>query len=90
MFETNAMRLPSRTRSRTESAVTCLARDAAWTTVLVDIGTPDSTSAMLAGWPIGRIAGPDAMQVNEWNRLVGEYATLLGAEPPRWAANAGG
>jgi uncharacterized protein YndB with AHSA1/START domain len=50
----------------------------------------DVLDRLLAGWPIGRIAGPEAMQVGEWNRLLGEYATLLGVEPPRWAANAGG
>ena len=50
----------------------------------------DVLDRLLSGWPIGRLAGPEAMQVNEWNRLVGEYATLLGVEPPRWAANAGG
>jgi uncharacterized protein YndB with AHSA1/START domain len=44
----------------------------------------DVLDRMLAGWPIGRIAGPEAMQVGEWNRLLGEYVTLLGVEPPRW------
>jgi hypothetical protein len=45
---------------------------------------------MLAGWPIGRIAGPEAMQVNGWNQLMAGYATLLGVEPPKWAAKAEG
>jgi uncharacterized protein YndB with AHSA1/START domain len=49
----------------------------------------DVLDRMLAGWPIGRIAGPEAMQVGGWNQLVAGYATLLGVEPPRWAANAG-
>ena len=49
----------------------------------------DVLDRMLAGWPIGRIAGAEAMQVGEWNRLLAEYATLLGVEPPRWAANSG-
>jgi len=44
----------------------------------------DVLDRMLAGWPIGRLAGPEAMQVGDWNRLLGEYVTLLGVEPPRW------
>ena len=49
----------------------------------------DVLDRMLAGWPIGRIAGPEAMQVTGWNQLMAGYATLLGVEPPRWAASAG-
>jgi uncharacterized protein YndB with AHSA1/START domain len=50
----------------------------------------DVLDRMLAGWPIGRIAGPEAMQVNGWNQLMAGYATLLGVEPPKWAAKAEG
>ncbi|HEX7977332.1 MAG TPA: SRPBCC domain-containing protein [Gemmatimonadaceae bacterium] len=44
----------------------------------------DVLDRMLAGWPIGRIAGPEAMQVGGWNQLMAGYATLLGVELPRW------
>ena len=45
---------------------------------------------LLGGEPLGRIAGPDAMKIGEWNRLVGEYAQMFGVEPPSWAAKAQG
>ena len=38
----------------------------------------------LAGNPIGRIAGPDAMKALGWQRLVREYAKQFGAEEPKW------
>lgn len=38
----------------------------------------------LAGHPIGRIAGPPAMKLAGWQRLLGEYAQQLGVEPPAW------
>jgi len=47
----------------------------------------DVLDRLLSGQPIGRLAGPDAMKVGEWNRLVGEYATMFGVEPPRWGAS---
>ena len=50
----------------------------------------DVLDRLLSGWPIGRLAGPEAMQIREWNRLVGEYAIQFGVEPPKWAANAEG
>jgi uncharacterized protein YndB with AHSA1/START domain len=34
----------------------------------------DSLDQMLAGTPIGRIAGPDAMKNSGWQRLTAEYA----------------
>jgi uncharacterized protein YndB with AHSA1/START domain len=34
----------------------------------------------LAGYPIGRIAGADAMKSAGWKRLVGEYAKQFGAD----------
>jgi uncharacterized protein YndB with AHSA1/START domain len=43
---------------------------------------------LLAGQPIGRIAGPDAMKVEGWQRLNAQYATQFGVEPPAWQANA--
>ena len=48
----------------------------------------DVLDRALDGHPIGRTVGPDAMKVDGWQRLLGEYATLLGVEPPRW--NPGG
>lgn len=39
---------------------------------------------MLAGDPLGRTVGPNAMQVDGWQRLLGEYSKMLGVEPPSW------
>ena len=36
----------------------------------------------LAGQPIGRIVGPDAMTFGGWQRLNAEYATQFGVETP--------
>jgi hypothetical protein len=44
----------------------------------------DVLDSKLSGNPTKRIAGPDAMKFEGWQRLVGEYATLFGAEIPRW------
>ena len=38
--------------------------------------------ALLAGHPIGRIAGPEAMRFDGWQRLNVEYAKQFGVEPP--------
>ena len=38
----------------------------------------------LGGAPLGRIAGPAAMQVKGWPELLAGYATLLGVDPPKW------
>jgi uncharacterized protein YndB with AHSA1/START domain len=46
----------------------------------------DVLDRLLAGEPMGRIAGPEAMQVSDFNRLVGEYATMFGVEPPSWTS----
>jgi len=43
----------------------------------------DVLDRLLAGNPIGRIVGADAMKFG-WKRLVGEYAKQLGAEEPKW------
>lgn len=48
----------------------------------------DVLDRLLAGDPIGRIAGGDAMQFG-WKRLVGEYAQQFGAEAPNWSPEAG-
>jgi uncharacterized protein YndB with AHSA1/START domain len=39
---------------------------------------------LLAGTPIGRTVGPKAMQIAGWPRLLADYSTLLGVEPPSW------
>ncbi|MGA7906055.1 MAG: SRPBCC family protein [Candidatus Sulfotelmatobacter sp.] len=43
----------------------------------------DVLDRLLAGQPIGRIAGADAMKFG-WQRLVAEYAKQFGAETPNW------
>jgi uncharacterized protein YndB with AHSA1/START domain len=49
----------------------------------------DVLDRLLAGNPIGRIAGADAMKAAGWQRLVGEYAKQFGTEPPNWPPQAG-
>jgi hypothetical protein len=44
----------------------------------------DILDRLLAGDPIGRIAGPEAMRFEGWRRLVAEYAKQFGAETPNW------
>ena len=38
----------------------------------------------LAGRPLGRLVGPDAMKFGGWQRLNAEYAKQFGVEPPKW------
>jgi uncharacterized protein YndB with AHSA1/START domain len=38
----------------------------------------------LAGHPIGRAVGPEAMKLEGWQRLNAEYAKLFGVELPSW------
>jgi len=47
----------------------------------------DVLERLLAGNPIGRIAGAEAMKFG-WQRLVGEYAKQFGVEPPNWSPQA--
>jgi uncharacterized protein YndB with AHSA1/START domain len=47
----------------------------------------DVMDRLLAGAPLGRIVGGDAMQF-EWSRLNGEYAQQFGVEAPVWPPNA--
>lgn len=47
----------------------------------------DVFDRFLAGKPIGRIVGPDAMKF-DWQRLNSEYAGQFGIESPGWAAGA--
>jgi uncharacterized protein YndB with AHSA1/START domain len=44
----------------------------------------DVLERFLSGQPIGRIAGPPAMQVKGWQELLAEYSKKLGVEAPRW------
>ena len=45
----------------------------------------DVLDRLLAGNPIGAIAGVNAMKFNGWQRLVGEYAKQFGVETPGWS-----
>ncbi|MGA2570918.1 MAG: SRPBCC family protein [Terracidiphilus sp.] len=48
----------------------------------------DVLDRLLAGAPIGRIVGADAIRVGEWRRLNEEYARLFGVEAPSWPPDA--
>jgi hypothetical protein len=43
----------------------------------------DVMERLVAGQPLGRIVGPDAMKF-DWPRLNAEYAQQFGVEPPPW------
>jgi uncharacterized protein YndB with AHSA1/START domain len=49
----------------------------------------DVLERLLAGEPIGRIVGPDAIKFGGWQRLNAEYAKQFGIEPPNWPPDAG-
>ena len=42
----------------------------------------DVLERLLAGEPIGRIVGPEAMKFGGWQRLTAEYAKQFGVETP--------
>jgi hypothetical protein len=44
----------------------------------------DVLERQLAGHPIGRIVGADAMKFRGWQRLHAEYARQFGVETPKW------
>ena len=44
----------------------------------------DVLDHLLAGTPIGRIAGGEAMKFSGWQRLNAEYAKQFGVETPGW------
>ncbi len=48
----------------------------------------DVLDRLLAGAPIGRMAGSDAMHFDGWQRLNAEYAKQFGVEPLKWQPNA--
>lgn len=47
----------------------------------------DVLDHLLAGQPMGRIAGAEAMTFGGWQRLHLEYAQQFGIEPPAWPTN---
>ena len=47
----------------------------------------DVLDRLLAGQPIGRLAGPEAMKVGGFQQLTAEYARQFGVEPPAWPTN---
>jgi len=46
----------------------------------------DVLDRFLAGQPMGRIVGPEAMSFGGWQRLNAEYAKQFGVEVPAWPA----
>lgn len=44
----------------------------------------DVLDRLLAGEPLGRLVGPDAIQFGGWRQLNAEYAQQFGVEPPNW------
>jgi hypothetical protein len=48
----------------------------------------DVLDRLLAGQPIGRISGADAMKLSGWQQLTAEYAKQFGTETPNWPAKA--
>jgi uncharacterized protein YndB with AHSA1/START domain len=48
----------------------------------------DVLDRLLAGQPIGRIVGPEALKFGGWQRLNSEYATQFGVEAPNWPPGA--
>ena len=49
----------------------------------------DVLDRFVAGDPIGRIVGPDAMKFSGWQRLLAEYSTQFGVEIPSWVSRPG-
>ncbi len=49
----------------------------------------DVLDRLLAGRPIGRIVGPEAMKFEGWQRLNAEYSQQFGVELPSWPARPG-
>lgn len=44
----------------------------------------DVLDRLLAGEPMGRVAGPEAMQFEGWKQLHAEYSKKFGVEAPSW------
>jgi uncharacterized protein YndB with AHSA1/START domain len=49
----------------------------------------DVLDRLLAGQPIGRMAGPEVMNFGGWQRLNAEYAKQFGVETPGWPSRPG-
>lgn len=49
----------------------------------------DVLDHLIAGQPIGRLVGPDAMKFEGWQRLNAEYAKQFGVELPSWLSRQG-
>ena len=47
----------------------------------------DVLERFVAGEPLGRIVGADALKFGGWQRLFAEYSQQFGIEPPAWAAH---
>jgi uncharacterized protein YndB with AHSA1/START domain len=45
----------------------------------------DVLDGLLGGEPIGRMAGPEVMKFEGWQRLSAEYTKQFGVEPPKWS-----
>ena len=48
----------------------------------------DVLERLLAGKPIGRMVGADAMKFGGWQRLNAEYAKQFGVQAPSWPSSA--
>ena len=48
----------------------------------------DVLDRLLAGEPIGPIAGAEAMKLDGWQRLTAEYGEQFGVETPGWTPKA--
>ena len=48
----------------------------------------DVLDRLLAGERLGRIVGPEAMKVEGWQRLTGEFAKQFGVDLPSWSPGA--
>lgn len=49
----------------------------------------DVLDRFIAGAPLGRIVGADAIRFGGWQRLNAEYAAQFGVEPPAWPGASG-
>ncbi len=48
----------------------------------------DTLDHLLAGTPLGRMVGPDAIKYGGWQQLNAEYAKQFGIEAPAWPPGA--
>jgi uncharacterized protein YndB with AHSA1/START domain len=50
----------------------------------------DVLDHFIAGDPLGRMVGPETMQLEGWQRLTAEYAKQFGVELPAWLSRQAG